>query len=77
MEDEVSEPIDLLPTLESLPEAEPGEFPVFFRMPEGERVAARLGRNPLEQTGGRPRARLEHPRRRYQRDARYIARRLS
>lgn len=42
LENETGEPIDLLRTLESLPEAEPGEFPVFFRTPEGERIAARL-----------------------------------
>jgi len=42
LENEVGEPLDLLATLESLPEAEPGEFPVFFRTPEGSRIAARL-----------------------------------
>jgi hypothetical protein len=42
LEDEAGEPIDLLAKLESLPEAEPGEFPVFFRTPEGSRIAARL-----------------------------------
>lgn len=42
LEDEAGNPIDLLGRLESLPEAEPGEFPVFFRTPEGRRIAARL-----------------------------------
>jgi hypothetical protein len=42
LEDEAGEPLDLLATLESLAEAEPGEFPVYFRTPEGSRVAARL-----------------------------------
>jgi hypothetical protein len=42
LEDETGEAIDLLAMLESLPEAEPGEFPVFFRTPEGSRIAARL-----------------------------------
>lgn len=43
LEDEVGEPIDLLRTLESLPEASrTGRVSVFFRMPEGESVAARL-----------------------------------
>lgn len=42
MENQTGQPLDLLATLESLPEAEPGEFPVFFRTPEGNRIAARL-----------------------------------
>jgi hypothetical protein len=42
LENETGEPLDLLATLESLPEGEPGEFPVFFRTPEGRRIAARL-----------------------------------
>lgn len=42
LEGENGEPIDLLETLETLPEAEPGDFTVFFRTPEGERVPARL-----------------------------------
>jgi len=42
LENEAGEPIDLLATLESLAEAEPGEFGVFFRTPEGSRIAARL-----------------------------------
>ena len=42
LENEAGEPMDLLATLESLPEAEPAEFPVFFRTPEGSRIAARL-----------------------------------
>lgn len=42
LENEAGEPIDLLAMLETLPEAEPGEFSVFFRTPEGSRVAARL-----------------------------------
>jgi hypothetical protein len=42
LEHEQGEPLDLLATLESLPEAEPGEFPVYFRTPEGSRIAARL-----------------------------------
>ncbi|MCA1733878.1 MAG: IS4 family transposase [Acidobacteria bacterium] len=42
LENEAGEPIDLLQTLESLPEAEPGDFPVFFRTPEGERIPVRL-----------------------------------
>ena len=42
LEDDAGTPIDLLGRLESLPEAEPGEFPVFFRTPQGSRIAARL-----------------------------------
>jgi len=42
LENEAGEPLDLLATLESLPEAQPGEFPVFFRTPEGTRIAAHL-----------------------------------
>jgi len=42
LENEAGEPLDLLATLESLPEAEPAEFAVFFRTPEGSRIAARL-----------------------------------
>ena len=42
LENEAGRPIDLLATLESLSEAEAGEFPVFFRTPDGGRVAARL-----------------------------------
>ena len=42
LENKAGEPLDLLATLESLPEAEPGEFPVFFRTPEGSPIAARL-----------------------------------
>lgn len=42
LENEAGEAIDLLHTLESLSEAEPGDFPVFFRTPEGERISARL-----------------------------------
>lgn len=42
LENEAGEPMDLLATLESLPEAEPAEFPVFFQAPQGSRIAARL-----------------------------------
>jgi hypothetical protein len=42
LENESGDPIDLLQTLETLPEAEHGEFPVFFQTPEGERISARL-----------------------------------
>jgi IS4 transposase len=42
LEDEAGQPIDLLAKLKSLPKAEPEEFPVFFRTPEGSRIAARL-----------------------------------
>jgi hypothetical protein len=42
LENEAGEAIDLLATLETLPEAEPAEFPVFFRTPEDRCVAARL-----------------------------------
>jgi hypothetical protein len=42
LENEGGEQIDLLRTLESLPEAEPGEFSVFFRTPDGDRITARL-----------------------------------
>lgn len=42
LENEAGEPLDLLATLESLGEAEPGEFPVLFRTPEGSRIAGRL-----------------------------------
>jgi IS4 transposase len=42
LENEAGEPMDLLATLESLPEAEPAEFAVFFRTPQGSRIAARL-----------------------------------
>jgi hypothetical protein len=42
LESEAGEPAELLAMLESLPEAEPGEFPVFFQTPEGGRIAARL-----------------------------------
>jgi hypothetical protein len=42
LESEAGEPAELLAMLESLPEAEPGEFPVFFQTPEGDRIAARL-----------------------------------
>jgi hypothetical protein len=42
LENESGEPIDLLQTLETLPEAEPGEFPAFFRTPQGERIPVRL-----------------------------------
>jgi hypothetical protein len=42
LENEAGEPMDLLTTLESLPEAEPAEFAVFFRTPQGSRIAARL-----------------------------------
>lgn len=42
LENDGGEPIDLLQTLESLPEAEPGEFPLYFRTPEGERIPVRL-----------------------------------
>ena len=42
LENEAGEPLDLLATLESLPEAEPAEFAVFFRTPQGSRIAARL-----------------------------------
>ena len=41
-ENEAGEAIDLLATIASLSEAEPGEFAVFFRTPDGGRVAARL-----------------------------------
>ena len=42
LEDEAGEPIDLLRKLETLPEAEPGDFPLFFRTPEGERISVRM-----------------------------------
>jgi hypothetical protein len=42
LENEAGEPIELLGKLESLPEAEAAEFPVWFRTPEGRRHAARL-----------------------------------
>jgi IS4 transposase len=42
LQDDAGKPIDLLAKLESLPEAESGEFPVFFRTPEGSCIAARL-----------------------------------
>src|ERR1043165_5073039 len=42
LENEAGEPLDLLATLESLPEAEPAEFAVFFRTPGGSRAAPRL-----------------------------------
>lgn len=42
LENEAGEQIDLLQTLESLPEAEPGDFSVYFRTPDGERIPARL-----------------------------------
>ncbi len=42
LENEVGEPLDLHAALESLPEAEPGEFRVFFRTPDHSRIAARL-----------------------------------
>jgi DDE family transposase len=42
LENEAGERINLLAMLESLPEAESGEFPVFFRTPEDSRIAARL-----------------------------------
>jgi Transposase DDE domain len=40
LENDAGEALDLLTTLETLPEAEPGEFPVFFRTPEGSRIAS-------------------------------------
>src|ERR1043165_3997552 len=42
LENEAGEPLDLLATLESLPEAEPAGLGVFFRAPQGSRIAARL-----------------------------------
>lgn len=42
LENEAEEPFDLLAKLESLPEAEPAEFRVWFRTPDGRRIAARL-----------------------------------
>lgn len=42
LEDENGRTIDLIQTLESLPEAAAGECAVFFRGADGERVAARL-----------------------------------
>ena len=42
LENEEGEPFDLMHVLETLPEAKAGEFPVWFRVPDGEAVAARL-----------------------------------
>jgi hypothetical protein len=64
LEDEAGEPIDLLAKLESLPEAEPGEFSVFFRTPEGSRIAARLvGIRKSEPAAAQARERLRKERR--------------
>jgi hypothetical protein len=42
LENEQGEPFDLMRALETLPEAKAGEFPVWFRVPDGEAVAVRL-----------------------------------
>lgn len=65
LENEAGEALDLLTTLETLPEAEPGEFPVFFRTPEGSRIAARLvAIRKSEPAAAQARARLRNEHRR-------------